>query len=81
MPPIKPTGAQEPKNGPITPSGVSASNRKAENLAQRFHEIYEELAPAFNYKTRKASAVPWSDVPQNNKQLMIAVCQRVLDEL
>ncbi len=26
------------------------------------------------YKTRKASAVKWEDVPEKNKKLMIAVC-------
>ncbi|KKM02993.1 hypothetical protein LCGC14_1778860 [marine sediment metagenome] len=48
-----------------------------EHLAQAFHEAYEELAPQFGYKTREASAVPWADVPENNKALMIAACERV----
>ena len=48
-----------------------------EHLAQAFHEAYEELAPQFGYKTREASAVPWADVPENNKALMIATCERV----
>lgn len=52
----------------------------AEDLAKRFHEHYERLAPAFGYKTRKASAVPWDEVPQQNKALMTAVCQTILDE-
>ena len=51
----------------------------AEYLAQLFHEYYEEMAPDFDYRTRKASAVPWLDVPENNRNLMIAVCQRLLD--
>lgn len=50
----------------------------AEKLAQLFHETYEELAPDFNYETRKASAKPWCDVPENNKKLMIAVAERIL---
>jgi hypothetical protein len=49
-----------------------------EELAELFHETYERLAPSFNYQTRKASAVPWSDVPPNNKALMTAVCHHVL---
>ncbi len=53
----------------------------AEKLAQRFHERYEELAPEYSYKTREASAVPWEDVPNNNKQLMIAVCAPIADEI
>ena len=50
----------------------------AEQLAQLFHEIYERLAPNFGYKTREASRKPWTDVPQNNKLLMIAVCSEIL---
>lgn len=50
----------------------------AEELAQLFHETYERLAPEYNYQTRKASAVPWSAVPENNKKLMIAVAGEVL---
>lgn len=53
-------------------------NLTAEQLAQKFHEIYERLAPEHGYETRKASAVPWSDVPANNKALMIAVCNEIL---
>lgn len=50
----------------------------AEAVAQRFHEAYERLAPSFGYKTREASAVPWADVPEQNKKLMIAVAAEVL---
>lgn len=49
-----------------------------EQLAQKFHETYEQLAPSYSYKTRKESAVPWEDVPDNNKNLMIAVCAEIL---
>lgn len=51
-----------------------------ERLAKRFHEIYEQLAPAFAYETRKESAVPWEKVPERNKLLMIAVCQQLMRE-
>lgn len=51
----------------------------AEQIAQAFHEAYERLAPDFGYKTREASAKPWSDVPGPNKSLMIAVVQSLLD--
>ena len=50
----------------------------AELMAKLFHQIYEELAPEFNYETRKASAKPWFEVPENNKSLMIAVAKRIL---
>lgn len=53
----------------------------AEDLARRFHETYERLAPAYNYKTRVESAVPWDDVPEDNRSLMIAVAAEVLGDL
>lgn len=53
---------------------------KAEQLAKRFHELYEKLAPIYGYKTRKASAVPWSKVPKKNRNLMIAVCASLIEE-
>lgn len=44
-----------------------------DQVAHRFHEVYETLAPKFGYETRPESAVPWADVPENNKALMRAV--------
>lgn len=52
---------------------------KAERLAKAFHEAYERLAPDYSYTTREASAKPWEEVPENNKKLMIAVVQELLD--
>lgn len=57
------------------------SNMSAEELARLFHEAYERLAPSFGYQTREESAVPWSQVPERNKQLMIAVAGEVLRHL
>lgn len=52
----------------------------AESLAQLFHETYERRAPDFGYETRKATAVPWEEIPDDsaNKRLMIAVAEEVL---
>ena len=50
----------------------------AERLAEMFHESYERLAPGFAYETRPASAKPWAEVPENNRRLMIAVCEELL---
>jgi hypothetical protein len=50
-------------------------------LAQLFHETYERLAPSFGYETRKESAVPWDDVPEQNRALMVVVVGEVLDAL
>jgi hypothetical protein len=52
-----------------------------EEMAEKFHETYERLAPEFGYKTRKASAVPWEKVPEKNKKLMVAVCAEILSVL
>jgi hypothetical protein len=72
----------------IKNEGSSCSSTKehaaminAETLARRFHEAYERLAPTFDYVTREATAVPWDDVPEQNKRLMIAVCAEILDAL
>ena len=59
----------------------NAPENRAEILAMRFHNTYERLAPAFGYKTRKETGVPWSEVPTSNKQLMIAVCATILVDM
>lgn len=51
----------------------------AELIAQTFHATYETLAPEHGYKTRDASAVDWENVLANNKALMIATVQNMLD--
>ncbi len=53
--------------------------KHAEMIAGLFHATYETLAPEHGYETRKASAVAWEDVPANNKALMIATVQHMLD--
>lgn len=50
-----------------------------ELIASKFHAEYERLAPDFSYSTRPASAVPWTDVPESNKRLMVAVVRSLLD--
>ena len=51
----------------------------AEMIAGVFHATYETLAPQHGYQTREASAVDWDDVPANNRALMIATVQNMLD--
>ena len=53
---------------------------RANDVAKRFHELYEYFAPTFGYKTREASAVPWEDVPHENKALMVAVVTELIHE-
>lgn len=52
----------------------------SEAIAQAFHEAYERLAPSFGYSTREASAKPWSEVPQNNRSLMIATVDSLVEQ-
>lgn len=56
-----------------SPAGVA--------LAKRFHEAYERLAPTFGYNTRAESALPWEQVPLNNRRLMVAVCDELLADV
>jgi hypothetical protein len=49
-----------------------------EHLAKEFHDAYERLAPEYGYKTREVSAVPWADVPEQNKALMMATVEHVM---
>ena len=51
-----------------------------EQIAKRFHEEYERLAPEFGYETREESAKPWSEVPEQNKKLMTATVAAVLKQ-
>lgn len=51
----------------------------AEKMAAVFHEAYERLAPQFGYETRKDTREFNEKSP--NGQLMIAVCEEVLDWL
>lgn len=51
-----------------------------EDIARAFHEQYERLAPEHSYETRKASAVAWGSVPENNKSLMVAVVRALIED-
>lgn len=55
------------------------SDAVAEQVAREFHEAYERLAPDHGYRTREASAKPWSEVPEQNKRLMTAVVNDLLE--
>lgn len=59
---------------------ADAANRyNAPNIAKAFHENYERLAPRYGYETRRESAVPWRQVPERNRKLMVAVVEALLD--
>lgn len=69
---------QDESNQPVAASSSAGGAREPEELAQRFHEAYERLAPDFGYSTREASRKPWAEVPEQNRKLMIAVCAELL---
>lgn len=50
-----------------------------EQLARKFHEIYERLAPSFGYETRKETRQFDPNTP--NGKLMVAVCGELLNGL
>lgn len=52
--------------------------RRVEEIARAFHEEYERRAPQHGYKTRKESAVPWEQVPSENRSLMRATVSALL---
>lgn len=49
-----------------------------ERVAREFHATYERLAPTVGYETRRTSAVPWPQVPEANRRLMVAVVEDLL---
>jgi len=52
----------------------------AEAIAKRFHLAYEQLAPQHGYTTREKSRVPWEQVPDNNRALMVATVADLLEK-
>ena len=64
-----------------TPAASLTVEGAPEALAERFHDTYERLAPEHGYETRQESAVPWSDVPEPNRRLMIATVREVMGEI
>lgn len=53
----------------------------AEQLAKLLHETYERLAPSFGYRTRRLTAMPWEQIPENQRLLAIATATEVLSAL
>jgi hypothetical protein len=52
----------------------------AHELACYFHDTYEMLAPDFGWTTSAGCVVPFDDLPDENRLLMLEVCERVLQE-
>ena len=53
-------------------------NEQAEKLAIWMHEQYEEISKQAKWKTQKKCQVKFKDLPEENKQVMIALAKRLL---
>lgn len=49
------------------------------DIAEAFHDSYERLAPEFGQRTSEEIAVPWLEVPENERNLMIATAKDLID--
>ena len=47
-----------------------ASEKTVDRIAGKFHLAYEAFAVLRGYETRRASAVAWDEVPEQNKTVM-----------
>jgi hypothetical protein len=56
-----------------------SANGNGEQIARAFHESCERQAPAHGYNAREASAVPWEQVPERDRTLMVAMVNDLLD--
>lgn len=52
---------------------------RAEWIARCFHAAYERRAPEFGWETQERSRTEWDDVPEENRKLMIAVVEELLE--
>ena len=59
--------------------GVSKRFSSAEKMAEWLHNNYEEIALNNGWKTQEDCQVPFCDLPKENKQTMIKVCERFLN--
>ena len=59
--------------------GVSKRFSSAQKMAGWLHNNYEEIALNNGWKTQDDCQVPFLDLPKENKQTMIEVCERFLN--
>lgn len=58
----------------------SVSNRfSPEQMAEWFHNNYEEIAKAEGWQTQDKCKVEFKDLPESNQVTMIKVCERWLN--
>lgn len=52
----------------------------SEELAKFFHDEYDKLAPRYGWRTQISTQVTFDQLPDNNRALMVAVCEQVVEE-
>lgn len=52
-----------------------------QTLAKLFHDVYEKEAVNLGWKTQKKCRVKFKDLPNENKQLMILVADKIIRAL
>jgi len=72
----RPNGNDRCKNSCVYPSREAVF--PASELAARFHEAYERLAPSFGYETRDDTKN--FNPNSKNGKLMVAVCGEILKQ-
>jgi len=58
---------------------MNKQDKEIRELAEKFHEAYERLAPEYGYETRPETKQ--FDPESPNGKLMIAVCDELLDTM
>lgn len=58
---------------------IRKSFSSAEKMAEWLHNNYEEIALNNGWKTQESCQVPFNDLPKENKQVMIELCERFLN--
>lgn len=50
----------------------------AEQIARRFHEVYDARADIFGWSPAESTRVAWEDLPEENRNLMVSVVDILL---
>ena len=60
-------------------ANVSKRFSSAEKMAEWLHNNYEEIALNNGWKTQEDCQVPFCNLPKENKETMIELCERFLN--
>lgn len=51
-----------------------------QNLAEKFHEFYEEFSKEVGWETQESTKVPFVSLPEKNVVVMLRTCRRIIEE-